>query len=236
MSRLVLPTSFLRQPLDAMLSGVGSVRVLRALLGHGGFLAPSRIARETRMTPQGVRNTLGDLELAGAVEAAGSGRNRLYRALQSNLVVAGLEAAFAAERRRFEAVLRSLEEATADGPVSAAWLFGSVARGDDDRSSDLDLAVVLAVDEDAVSSVADRIRERIWEAGERLGFRPSVVPVTPADVRRLAAARDPFWTGLKRDAQVIKGPSPETLERELVPPRPGSEGVMRRDAEEPGLQ
>jgi hypothetical protein len=45
--------SFIRQPLDLVMAGVGSVRVLRALLRHGGALSVSRLAKDTLMTPDG---------------------------------------------------------------------------------------------------------------------------------------------------------------------------------------
>jgi hypothetical protein len=40
--------SFARQSLDAILTGTGSVRVMRALLAHGGALSVSRLAADTR--------------------------------------------------------------------------------------------------------------------------------------------------------------------------------------------
>src|SRR5690606_3394207 len=74
------PGSFLRFPLNTLFSAPGSVRVLRELLQSNGPLAVSELASRTRLSAQGVRNTLVQLRLGGMVEQLGEGRSRLYRA------------------------------------------------------------------------------------------------------------------------------------------------------------
>ena len=57
--------SYARQPLDTVLGSVANVRVMRALVRNGGPLSVRRLADETRITPNGVRDALRSLEWAG---------------------------------------------------------------------------------------------------------------------------------------------------------------------------
>jgi predicted nucleotidyltransferase len=207
-TRPVAPMSFVRQPLDAILSGTASVRVLRALLAHNGPLAVSRRARDTRLTPNGTRDALRALERTGVVESFGSGRTLLFAGVREHPVIAALDALFTAERTRFDDILASIKVAAAIPPVAAAWLFGSVARGEDGVGSDFDVAVVIDKPASEVSAAADAVRDRIREHERRLGFAASIVPMSPADLRRLRSERAPLWTGFARDARVLIGPSP----------------------------
>ena len=211
MARLVAPKSFARQPLDVILTGTASVRVLRALLAHGGLLSVSRLAGDTLLTPNGTRDAMALLERAGVVESLGSGRTRLYRAIAAHPVVIALDALFAAERARFEAMLAGLTAACDVPAVSAAWLFGSVARGEDTRDSDLDLAVVVDAPEPNVDTIADAVRERAREHERRLGFTSSIVAVSVGGLRRLRAERARLWSELLHDARVLRGPSPAQI-------------------------
>jgi len=215
MTAAVKPISFARQPLDAILTGTGSVRVMRALLAHGGALAVSRLAADTRLTPNGTRGVLADLERTGLVENLGDGHTKLFHAVAGHPLVAALDALFAAERKRFDAVLSEVTAATTDDRILAAWLFGSVARGEDTSSSDLDIAIMVTGNPVQVDVIADGVCEALRERGKRMGFSASVVAMHPADVRRLIQERAPFWSDLLRDAQVLKGTPPERVAREL---------------------
>jgi predicted nucleotidyltransferase len=207
--------SFIRYPMNDILSGPGSVRVLRALLAHGGALSVSRLAADTRLTPNGTRGVLHDLERAGIVESLGDGRTRLFRIAADHPFAAALEAIFAAERKRLDDILAAVRAATADSRIIAVWCFGSVARAEDTNDSDLDIAVIVDGDPVQVDGVADGVRDALREATKRMRFTPSVVPLHVNDVRRLSQAGAPLWIDLLRDAQPLKGPPPGRMVREL---------------------
>jgi predicted nucleotidyltransferase len=67
-------------------------------------------------------------------------------------------------RDRDALLRRAAEVLVADGRVAAAWLLGSLGRGDEDDWSDLDLWVV--VRDDAIREVADGRREYVRVLGE----------------------------------------------------------------------
>ncbi len=205
--------SFARQPLDAILGSVASVRAMRALSAHGGPVSVTRLVRDTRVTPNGVRDALRSLERAGVVEAIGSGRSRLYRTLAGNPLAAALECLFAEERKRFDEILEVVAKAAKLPEVVAVWLFGSVARAEDVIDSDIDVAVVIDARPCEISRIADIVRDRLLEKSRTMAFSPSVVSMTPAEVRQLKDDQAPMWTDLVRDTRVLVGPPPETLLR-----------------------
>lgn len=203
--------SFIRQPFDLVLAGAGSVRVLRALLGHGGALSVSRLAQDTMMTPDGVRGVISDLERLRVIESLGSGRTRLFRAALAHPVIRALELLFDAERARFEDIKNAIIGAVADERIMAAWLFGSVARGEDTPESDVDVALVVDGDNATTDAVADWVREAMGRIDMRLGITTSIVTATPDDVLRHANEPSRLWVDLLRDSQALKGPSPDRL-------------------------
>lgn len=212
------PMSFARHPLDHVLAAAGSVRVMRALLAHGGALSVVRIARETRLTSNGVRRVLAELERSGVVEVLGSDHIRLYRAVQGHPIVEALDALFVAEQARFDTILDSVTSAAADERIVAVWLFGSVARHEDTVDSDFDIAIVVNLDPPRTDAVADGLRDRLREHEKRLGFTVSIVALPIGDIRRLSREHAPLWSDLVRDAQVLKGVPPDRLARRLAVP------------------
>jgi hypothetical protein len=96
----------------------------------------------------------------------------------------------------------------------ALWLIGSVARGEARTDSDLDLALV--AEPEALPRLADAFRDGLMAHAERIGFSPSVVALGTDDVARLAAQRDPWWTGITRDAVPLIGGRPEDLAAALT--------------------
>ncbi len=208
--------SFSRQPLDFILAATGNVRVPRALLAHGGALSVSRLARETRLTPNGVRGVLSELERSGVVEVLGSGHTRLFRGLPGNPLMAALGALFAGERDRFESILAAVVDATNDKTILAVWLFGSTARHEDTIDSDLDIAMVVDAEPSRCDALADNVRERLRDH-EHMGFTMSLVAMPLSRLRLLSRQCAPLWSDLVRDAHVLKGTPPERLVRDAEP-------------------
>jgi predicted nucleotidyltransferase len=240
MTAAVKAMSFVRYPMNDILAGPGSVRVLRALMAHGGALSVSRLAAETRLTPNGSRGVLHDLERAGIVESIGDGRTRLFRIAVDHPLTAALDVLFTAEGKWLDEILAAVKAATADERIVSAWLFGSVARAEDTKESDFDIAIVITGDPAHTDSIADGVRDAVMKTGKRLRFAPSIISLHVNDVQRLAQEDAPLWTDLLRDAQPIKGPRPKMMRDRAaradmgavlailekvpdVPPEPGDE-------------
>jgi predicted nucleotidyltransferase len=202
-----------RYPLTEMLGSEANVRLLRELSRYGGQLSAPDLVSRTGLAKATVRIGLMSLERAGVVSVAGSGRAHLYAVQARHPLYAALDSLFEAEERRFEAVLQVIREAAHGcGPeLVAAWLYGSVARGEDRLGGDLDIAVVAS--EDALEMTLAAMRGALRPAGEAFGFAPSVVGLGTNDVARLAGTQDPWWAEIVRDAFVLDGPRPDELAR-----------------------
>lgn len=208
------PASTLYHPLDELLGTRALVRVLRVLAGHGGSLAVADIARRARLTLPSVRAALRrllDLEVATGI---GAGRSMVCGLRQEHPLVPVLVSLFRAEQEQATAVLGAVREAAGrlDPAPWAVWLYGSVARGEDDAASDIDIALVTVAPEPGTQ--ADALRDAVSRTRAASAERVSVITMAPADVRRAARAKAPFWDNLKRDAVVLLGDAPaDVLER-----------------------
>lgn len=208
------PQSLARYPLSSILATEGAVRVLRELIRAGSEIDPPALAEMVRMSPQQVRQILGWLREVGVVESVGTGRYRSYRAQRRYPLYEPLAALFRAEAERFEEVVEALRRAgraVTPAPV-AMWVYGSVARGEDNAQSKLEVALV--ADEAGLDPLLAQVREQLGEAEARLGIQSSVVGLTTEDVLRLSSV-ERLWRNLVADAIPLSGLDPEALVRRV---------------------
>jgi predicted nucleotidyltransferase len=216
MARVLSSSSFLAQPFDSVLGSPGMVRVLRALVRHGGQLPAARLVRDTGLTLPGVIKVLNHLESLGVVNVAGSGRTKLYQPADHHPLIGMLEVLFRSEAGYRDRVLDAVTEAGRGLGLSALWLFGSAARFEDRADSDLDILMVSgAPDTVSHESIAGTLRQRLAEAAELTGLRPSVIALTMDDLKALIDARHSIWDAAEHDAKVLLGQSPRALARQF---------------------
>lgn len=144
--------------------------------------------------------------------AHGTGRTRLYVLNPSHPFADAVVALFAKERRRWDALLGSIHEVLArhGAAVSAAWLYGSVARGEDVPGSDLDIAILVRS-----HALADRVREDLMPLEDEQELRISLTALTPQEL--VALPEDgPWWSDVVRDGRVLKGQAPDHVRRRLA--------------------
>lgn len=106
------------------------------------------------------------------------------------------------EQRRSERLAR-LRQAVAsllnDPAHQQVWLFGSLARGDWDAYSDVDLLAV-APDQAAAEQLADALRAA--------GLADDVIALTRERWQQHQSGDDPWWRGICRDAIPLAGEPP----------------------------
>ncbi|MGQ0562135.1 MAG: nucleotidyltransferase domain-containing protein, partial [Gemmatimonadota bacterium] len=139
------PASATYQALEWILGRPANVRVLRVLALHGGLLSAPVIAGQAKLSRAGAWNAIQDLERARLVIAIGSGRGVLYQLDGGHPFAKPIVQLFSAEQDRLEKFFQAAKSAAHKfGPhIEAVWLFGSVARSEDEPQSDLDLAVLV---------------------------------------------------------------------------------------------
>jgi len=126
---------------------------------------------------------------------------------------------FILEHERVQATLAALRSVAGEikPAPAAAWLYGSVARGDDTPESDMDIALIVRREED-VERVTDALREGLHALSEAEMITFSVVGLSLRDVARLGSSRDPFWKDIARDAIVLMGLRPAAALNEAKRP------------------
>jgi predicted nucleotidyltransferase len=165
------------------------------------------LARHSGVSAQTALNLVDELSLVGLVQAERAGGLILVVLNRRHILV---EPLYALVRARGRLIERMSEELETWPDLAAAWLFGSAARGDGDRSSDVDLLLVAEADTGNpawvgnVATLADhvyewtgnlvQITEHTWESFEQLvrdgnvlvsAIRDDGVPLTPGSRRRL---------------------------------------------------
>lgn len=199
------PQSHLRFPLTRLFASAGHVRVLRALMAYGAPLSVAQLAADSGLTTRGTRFVLESLVSQGMVSVLGQARSQLYCVAPRHPLADAVKTLFEQERGWWEGVQEALRQALASRrEVRSAWLYGSVARGEDGPRSDVDIALVVSQDDVEVSH---QVRDAVQALGDTLSLHFSAVVFTPAE---LAAIRkdDPWWADVVRDAKVLKGLSP----------------------------
>jgi hypothetical protein len=125
--------SALRSPLNDILGTEANVRLLRVLSRTSLPMSATELARQAAITLSGVGRALGALEHTGVIEFVGVGSRRPVRLRRAHPLATALEALFAAEAQRVDAVfarVRAAAEALMPAPRSV-WVEGPVALGTD---------------------------------------------------------------------------------------------------------
>jgi hypothetical protein len=181
-------------------------RVLEVLAGTTRPLSASDIGRlVSEGTRQGVAKVLARLGEQGIVLADRRTSATYYTANRDHLAWPAIE-----QLATLPTSLRNRLAHDIGGwpvrPVHAS-IFGSVARGDADPTSDIDVLLVrperlAAADEDAWEQQLDDLRDGVHRL---TGNTAQIFTVTPSRLLEHARAQDPLVTAWRRDAITLVG-------------------------------
>lgn len=168
-----------------VLFGKTQRRVLGLLFGNPGrsFFA-NEIVRQAGSGIGAVHRELAALEAAGLVTAVRKGNQKHYQANPASPIFAELRAIVA----KTFGVADTLREALAPfaRKIAAAFVYGSIAKGTDTATSDVDLMVI----SEAVSY--SDLFAALAEAEQALGRKINPSVYTPADLSNKIAAANAF--------------------------------------------
>lgn len=167
-----------------------------------------QLAGVAGVAPGNASAVIEDLIRSGLVDETIAGRssmvvlNRRHLAAGPLLLLAGLRGE----------LIRRLRERLTDWPdVHAAWLFGSVARGEASGDSDIDL--LLVADDLQSPDLHQRISQLQADVRSWTGNDLQFVEHSPASWRKLVRAKNPLVEQIRLDGITLAGSTSDLLKR-----------------------
>lgn len=155
---------------------------------------------------EGIRLSLRRLARTGLLQVEERTAGNFYSLKRDHLAYPALETLFTL-RPRLATLVASVIEGWNPRPLHAS-LFGSIARGDGDPDSDVDLLVVFDdVTYQQEGRWADAVADLEVAIRRWTGNRAGVLTMGRADIRAMAAGRRarPLWKALRSEALTIYG-------------------------------
>jgi predicted nucleotidyltransferase len=146
---------------------------------------------------------LEDLTRIGLVDLRRIGSGNIYALNREHVLWAPIEAILATPARVEQQLADVLESTLADH-TAATLMYGSFARNEAGRDSDIDILVVWSdrIDEEGATELLDLVTQRI----RRLtGNDPQLLALTTAELHGLVARGDPIIDSLRADARPLTG-------------------------------
>jgi predicted nucleotidyltransferase len=168
-----------------------------------------RLAAAAGVAPGNASAVIEELIQAGLVSETVAGRssmvvlNRDHLAAGPVLALAGL---------RGELIRRLRERLSAWPELNGAWLFGSVARGDADSDSDVDLLIV--ADDLQSQALHERLSRLQADVRSWTGNDLQLVEHSPSSWRKLVQAKNPLVEQIRLDGIALAGGTASLLGRQ----------------------
>lgn len=176
----------LTRALDPVLGSTTKLQLLRTLFASRGRTWTGReLARVSRVSTAQTARDLDDLSDVGLVLREVKGKSYSWQVNPEHVLSGPLASLLIYEAGLKSQLLREVRQATGRAPIERAYLFGSVARGEERADSDVDLFV--QVKDEAgkrrIQEAVDRIRTRVWN---KFGNPVSFLVYTDIEIKRLS--------------------------------------------------
>ena len=194
------PTSILDELLTSRTRG----RLLTIFLTHPTEEFYLReLVRRAGLSLRAVQHELARLERIEIVQSRRQGQHKYYRANEQHPLFADLKRIVYKTTGLGDVLREALEPLKG---IETAFVYGSVAKGDERPTSDVDLLLIGAPD-------ADHLHEGIRKAEEALGREVSYVTMSAAEWRERRASRDAFVAEATRSPKIFLIGDERTLRR-----------------------
>ncbi len=167
-----------------------------------------QLAAAAGVAPGNASAVIEDLIHSGLVNEAVAGRSSMVALNRSHLAAGPL---LALAGLRGELIRRLCERLAGWPDPRGAWLFGSVARGEADRDSDVDL--LLVTDDVESSDLHERLSQlhadvRVWTGNDL-----QVVEHSPSSWRKIVRSKNPLVEQIRLDGIAVAGDTTALLKR-----------------------
>lgn len=198
-----------RRPVEAVIPGVQG-RILAVLAETTAELNLRTIARLSGVSPAQASRVLPELLALGLVERREAPPSALFALIEDN-VAGRLVRALSRSREAVLEELGALADQMDPSPVSTV-VFGSLARGEADALSDVDVVLVRPTDVDEDDERWASSAEGWRTSTRRLTGNPvQVIEIDEAEVVRRLRRPTAFWADVLREGVVVHGSSLESL-------------------------
>lgn len=191
------------RPVQSLIPGAQG-RVLDVLARTTAELNLGTIARLAGVSPAQASRVLPRLVSLGVVERRDVPPASLYRLVRENLMAQAVVDLVAVRERMIDR-LRVLAGAIRPAPASIL-LFGSLAHGEADADSDIDVLVVRRADVDEDDERWNHtLGDWLVEARRASGNPVNHIELNAADVPPRMRSRKPLWRDIQRDGVLLLG-------------------------------
>ena len=167
-----------------------------------------QLAATAGVAPGNASAVIEELIQAGLVSETVSGRSSMVELNRSHLAAAPV---LALAGLRGELIERLRQRLSAWPDLPGAWLFGSVARGDADRESDIDLLIV--ADDLRSTELHDRLAQLHADVRSWTGNDLQLVEHSQTSWRKLVRAKHPLVEQIRLDGIALAGDTASLLRR-----------------------
>lgn len=179
------------------------VDILRLLSRTGSDHTGREIASIIGCSHNAARSSLEDLERSGLVIHRQAGRANLYSLDKDNIIYTDILApAFLVEEGLLGKVAGIISNWMGDG-LSSIVLYGSVARGEEEEDSDIDIVVVLKDGVD-LGGKEEAMADASIEVVRRFGNKLSPVLVTESEFARKRKSSRGIWRDVANEGIELK--------------------------------
>jgi predicted nucleotidyltransferase len=187
-----------RRPLDQVFAAPSHLAVLRALLDAVEGMSGRQVAKLAAINHQTCAVTLGRLEEVGLVRRQGSGQSQLFQLNREHLLIRDLVVPLLRQERSVFSRIDRRVSGLVNGRCPRAVIFGSVARQEEERESDLDILLVTdgPRGQRATRRAADEVRAILRN---EWGLRVNPIVLTDRTVEERRARKDPLILNILRE-------------------------------------
>jgi predicted nucleotidyltransferase len=216
----------IRNPFDDIFGRRSKVALIRYLIRSRRETTGRDLARSVGLDHKACLESLADLDRENIVQRRGVGRAWFFRLnLEFPLVREVLIPMFDWERDLPERLARDIRKVLGRNALSI-FLFGSTAKGTDERESDVDLLIV-GKDKAAIESLKEKAHESFDRLIKNYSRVPQHVYMDAREFTTKYRKKDPFLTEILRSGRLLDGLRVEEILKHGAPPNRRSKGVPR---------
>jgi len=180
--------------LQKLFGSEARVKVLELFtLNAGSEFYLREIAQRTGLAVRSVQRTVKDLSDIGILDREARGNSVYFRLNAANPITPDLKAIFLKTVGLADLILEAL---AGEAQVEVAFVFGSVAKGDEAASSDIDVAVIGAIS-------PRRLTDIVTDLERQTGREVNVTTFSSEEWGERISTGDHFATTLLREPKIV---------------------------------